>query len=179
MVAYRLPSVGQAVELDRHCPHCGRNGGNIHSGIRWRGIRDIRVQRVAQRRMKCPYCHTTWTTRCEGVEPGRQRTQRLRGIGCVVTDFSGTWQGLEEVDIATQSHREPEETTNRLTIPRGSAVGICLRIPSMRAVSCLWEALRLCVETQTSTPLAWARKSGQTRDSYVQAYSLTYAHYWV
>jgi len=95
VVAYELSSVGQVVKLDRQCPHCGRNGGNIHSGIRWRGILDIRVDRVAQRRMKCPYCHTTWTLRSEGVEAGRQRSQRLRGIGVVLYMLGLSYRNVE------------------------------------------------------------------------------------
>lgn len=95
MVAYRLPSVGQGVELDRHCPYCGRNGGNIHSGIRWRAIRDIRIQRVPQRRMKCPYCRATWTVRCQGVQPGRQRTQRLLGMGVLLYMLGLSYRSVE------------------------------------------------------------------------------------
>jgi len=95
MVRYKLQSVGQAVELDRHCPQCGRIGGNIHSGVRWRGIRDIRVQRVPQRRMKCPYCQTTWTLRSEGVEPGRQRSQRLRGMGVLLYMLGLSYRHVE------------------------------------------------------------------------------------
>jgi transposase-like protein len=95
MVDYEVPSVGSTIKLDRQCPHCGRDGGNIHSGIRWRGIRDIRVQRVPQRRLKCPYCHTTWTVRAEGVEPGRQRTQRLRGIGVLLYMLGLSYRSVE------------------------------------------------------------------------------------
>lgn len=95
VVTYRLPSVGQAVELERHCPYCGRGGGNIHSGLCWRGIRDLRVQRIPQRRMRCPYCRATWTLRCDGVEPGRQRTQRLRGVGVLLYMLGLSYRNVE------------------------------------------------------------------------------------
>jgi len=95
VVAYRLPSVGQGIELDRRCPYCGRNGSNIHSGVRWRPVRDIRIQRVLQRRMKCPYCHSTWTLRCKGVEPGRQRTQRLLGMGVLLYMLGLSYRSVE------------------------------------------------------------------------------------
>jgi hypothetical protein len=95
MVNYRLPSVGCGIKLDRQCPHCGRGGGNIHAGVCWREIRDIRVRRVPQRRMKCPYCHTTWTTRAEGVQPGRQRSQRLRGMAVLLYMLGLSYRHVE------------------------------------------------------------------------------------
>ena len=87
VVRYRLPSVGTGFELDRRCPHCGRLGGRIHSGIRHRRISDPKVHTVAQRRMKCVYCGVTWTLRAEGVGANRQRSERLRLIGVVLDMF--------------------------------------------------------------------------------------------
>jgi len=81
MVRYKLPSVGTALKLDRNCPHCGRGSGRIHSGVCRRGIRDWKVQALAQRRMRCPWCGLTWTLRAEGVSAGRQRSDRLVGLG--------------------------------------------------------------------------------------------------
>ena len=81
MVRYKLPSVGTALKLDRNCPHCGRGSGRIHSGVCRRGIRDWKVQALAQRRMRCPWCGLTWTLRAEGVRAGRQRSDRLVGLG--------------------------------------------------------------------------------------------------
>lgn len=46
--------------------------------------------------MKCPYCHTTWTVRAEGVQPGRQRTQRLRGIGVLLYMLGLSYRGVEQ-----------------------------------------------------------------------------------
>ncbi|RKY23349.1 MAG: hypothetical protein DRP62_06065, partial [Planctomycetota bacterium] len=37
-------------KLERHCPHCGRFGGNIHSGINYRAVSDIKISSVPQRR---------------------------------------------------------------------------------------------------------------------------------
>jgi len=82
MVAYKIPSVGSEVKLDRRCPHCGHNHGRIHTGVMDRGLQDWKVETVPQRRMRCPDCGITWTLRGEGVGPGRQRTDR--GIGFAV-----------------------------------------------------------------------------------------------
>ena len=87
VVRYRRPSVGSRFPLDRHCPHCQRAGGRIHSGIRHRRISDPKVQAVCQRRMKCVYCGVTWTLRADGVGANRQRSERLRLIGVVLYMF--------------------------------------------------------------------------------------------
>lgn len=84
MVRFILSSVGSAVNLDRRCPHCRRNHGRIHSGLQGRRIVDLRTPVVLQRRMRCPDCGMTWTLRAEGVGAGRQRSDRIRGIGIVL-----------------------------------------------------------------------------------------------
>ena len=81
MVCYKMPSVGGRLKLDRHCPHCGRSNGVIHTGVRRRAIRDPKVEHVPQRRMRCPWCGVTWTLRVEGIGPGRQRSEGLLGLG--------------------------------------------------------------------------------------------------
>jgi len=96
MVAYKLPSVGSGLKLDRHCPHCRRANGNIHSGIRHRRITDLRAYSIAQRRMKCPHCGLSWTLRGEGVGPGRQRSDRLRLIGVVLYMFGLSYRAVEK-----------------------------------------------------------------------------------
>ena len=96
MVRYRLPSVGSGLQLDRHCPHCGRAGGNIHSGVCHRPISDLKVLAIPQRRMRCPFCRTTWTLRAEGIGSGRQRSDRLRGITVI-----GYMLGLSYRGVAT------------------------------------------------------------------------------
>jgi len=58
MVRYIIPSVGSQLKLERRCPHCERNDGNIHSSIRYRRISDTKVTAIAQHRMKCPWCRT-------------------------------------------------------------------------------------------------------------------------
>lgn len=83
MVRYRIPSVGSALELDRHCPACGCPNGNIHSAIRSRCIEDPKAVSVAQRRLKCPACGMTWTVRSAGIGAGRQRSDRLIGLGVI------------------------------------------------------------------------------------------------
>lgn len=81
MVHYLFPSVGGELKLERTCPHCHRLGGRIHSAVRLRPICDIRVASLAQQRMHCAYCGTSWTVRAEGVQEGCQHSDRLRAIG--------------------------------------------------------------------------------------------------
>ena len=97
MVHYILPSVGSGFKLDRRCPHCGRGGGNIHSGIRYRPISDLKASAVCQRRMKCPYCRTSWTVRAEGVSHGRQRSDRLIGLGVMLYMFGLSYRNTEKI----------------------------------------------------------------------------------
>jgi len=81
MVKYIIASVSTELKLERRCPHCHRSNGNIHTGIQYRFISDTKVAVIAQRRMKCPWCKTTWTIRSEGIGHGRQRSDRLISFG--------------------------------------------------------------------------------------------------
>ena len=94
MVQYILPSVQGAFKLERRCPHCHRNNGRIHTGLRHRPISDLKVQSIPQRRMKCPWCRTTWTLRPVGVEAGHQRSRRLIGIGVVLYMFGLSYRAV-------------------------------------------------------------------------------------
>lgn len=96
MVTYKLPSVASGLKLDRHCPHCCRNNGRIHSGIIHRRISDLRVWSIPQQRMKCPYCRTTWTLRADGVGHGRQRSDRLRGLGVILYMLGLSYRAVEQ-----------------------------------------------------------------------------------
>jgi len=93
---YIIPSVGSELKLERHCPHCGRFGANIHSGINYRAISDIKVSSIPQRRMKCPFCKTTWTIRSDGVADGRQRSDRLMALGVVLYMFGLSYRSVEK-----------------------------------------------------------------------------------
>jgi len=84
VIVYKLPSVGKELKLDRRCPHCGCPNGNIHSCLRQRWISDPKACHVAQRRMRCPRCGSTWTIRAEGVGHGRHRSELLRGLGVIL-----------------------------------------------------------------------------------------------
>lgn len=95
MLHYIVPSVKTGLKLERHCPHCSRFGGNVHSGINYRAVRDIKISSISQRRMKCPYCKTTWTIRSEGVADGKQRTDRLIAIGAVLYMFGLSYRSIE------------------------------------------------------------------------------------
>lgn len=81
MIKYIIPSAETKVKLERRCPHCHRPNGNIHTGVHYRFISDMKVATTSQRRMKCPWCKTTWTVRAEGISHGRQRSDRLISFG--------------------------------------------------------------------------------------------------
>jgi transposase-like protein len=93
---YILSSVGTGVQLDRHCPHCGNPNGGIHSGVRLRRISDVRATGVAQRRMRCPGCGLTWTLRGGGVGAGRQRSDRLIGMGVILYMLGLSYRAVEQ-----------------------------------------------------------------------------------
>lgn len=84
MIATILPSVSSEVKLERHCPHCGRLGGRIHSRVRVRAISDTKVERIFQQRLRCAFCGNTWTLYSQGVGPGRQRSDRVIGMGVML-----------------------------------------------------------------------------------------------
>lgn len=96
MIRYVIPSVGSSIKLERHCPHCVRFGGNIHSSIHYRAISDVKIRSVPQRRMRCPFCGTTWTTSANGVTDGKQRTDRLVAIGVVLYMFGLSYRAIEK-----------------------------------------------------------------------------------
>jgi transposase-like protein len=96
MIRYHVPSVSSDLKLERRCPHCNRPNGRIHSSITSRHISDPKVETIAQRRMKCPFCGTTWTIRSEGVGPGRQRTDRLICMGVVLYMLGLSYRGVEQ-----------------------------------------------------------------------------------
>jgi len=84
MVKYIIASVSTELKLERRCPHCNRPNGNIHSGVHHRAIRDLKVSSVPQRRMKCPWCNTTWTIRPDGIGGGRQRSDMVISFGVLL-----------------------------------------------------------------------------------------------
>ena len=46
--------------------------------------------------MKCPYCGITWTLRANGVGHGRQRSDRLRGIGVILYMLGLSYRSVEQ-----------------------------------------------------------------------------------
>ena len=96
MVRYHVASVAGSLKLQRRCPHCNRRNGTIDSRITYRSISDPKVETVAQRRMKCPFCKTTWTVRVKGIGHGRQRTDRLICIGVVLYMLGLSCRGVEQ-----------------------------------------------------------------------------------
>lgn len=96
MVRYVIPSVESELKLERHCSHCYRPNGNIHTGIQYRGISDTKVTAIARQRMRCPFCGTTWTIRPEGVGSGRHRSERLLSIGVILYMFGLSYCSVEK-----------------------------------------------------------------------------------
>jgi len=96
VVRYILSSVGSVVRLDRRCPHCRCPNGRIHAAVQPRRIVDLKAAAVAQRRMRCPRCGITWTLRAGGVGPGRQRSDRLRGIGVILYMLGLSYRAVEQ-----------------------------------------------------------------------------------
>jgi hypothetical protein len=96
MVSYTISSVGTTLNLQRHCPNCGRNNGNIHTATLRRRVSDTRIDFIVQRRMKCPWCKTTWTLRPEGIGDGRHRTDRLILMGVVLYMFGLSHRRVEQ-----------------------------------------------------------------------------------
>jgi transposase-like protein len=97
MVNYVIPSVSSELELERRCPHCNRSGGNIHSVMKYRRISDTKAIYVPQRRMKCPWCETTWTLRAQGVTAGPQRSQRLISIGVLLYMLGLNYRSVQQL----------------------------------------------------------------------------------
>ncbi len=100
MVHYIFPSVKSNLKLERRCPHCHRLGGNKHSRIHYRAVSDIKVHAIAQQRMKCPYCRTTWTIRIQGIGHGRQRSDRLITMGVFLYMLGLSYRAVESFLLA-------------------------------------------------------------------------------
>lgn len=95
MIATILPSVSTEVKLERHCPHCGRLGGRIHSRVTARTISDTGVEKVLQQRLRCAFCGNTWTLYSQGVGAGRQRSDRLIGMGLLLYMLGLSYRSVE------------------------------------------------------------------------------------
>ena len=149
MVRYLLPSVGGVLKLERRCPHCGRCNGRIHSAVRHRPIRDLRVGAVAQRRMYCPWCRRSWTLRAAGVGPGYHRSNRTIGLGVLLYMLGLSYRHTEEVLSALgcrsgkssvertweQVSDDPVDPTNNAT---ERLIGLTFKIRAKTAGSSRW-----------------------------------------
>ena len=132
MIQYIIGSVDKGLKLERRCPHCNRPNGNVHSGIRYRGISDIKVQAIAQRRMKCPWCRTTWTIRTEGISHGKQRSDRLIAIGVTLYMFGLSYRYVERF-LPLLSCRASKSTIERDVAVAGQKAKVLhLSAPRMR-----------------------------------------------
>jgi len=102
MIATIFPSVNAEVKLERRCPHCGRLGGRVHSRLKARTISDTKVEEVFQRRLRCAFCGNTWTLYSQGVGPGRQRSDRLIGMGVLLYMLGLSCRAVERFLYAMQ-----------------------------------------------------------------------------
>lgn len=130
MIRYHVPSVSSELKLERTCPHCNRPNGRIHSGITHRYISDPKVETIAQCRMKCPFCKTTWTIRPEGVSDGRQRTDRLICMGVVLYMLGLSYRGVEQ--FLTMFGCLGSKSTIERDLARSGQKAKALHIQSMR-----------------------------------------------
>ena len=80
MIKYIILSICSTLKLERHYPDCGHSGGNIHSRLYYRPISDIKVNSIAQRRMKYPFYKTARTIRSESGDRTNNATGRLIGL---------------------------------------------------------------------------------------------------
>ena len=102
MITTIFPSVSTEVKLERHCPHCGRLGGQIHSRVRARTISDTKVEQASQQRLRCAFCGTTWTLYSQGIGPGRHRSDRLIGMGVLLYMLGLSYRSVERFLYAMQ-----------------------------------------------------------------------------
>jgi len=132
MVKYIVPSVSRELKLERHCPHCGRPNANIHSGIHWRSISDLRVTSVRQRRMRCPWCGTTWTLRLEGIGHGRQRSDWLISIGVLLYMLGLSYRSVERFLPCLQCKGSKSSVERDVAKAGQKAKALHLQAPRMR-----------------------------------------------
>jgi transposase-like protein len=83
MKRIEIPTLESTAQVTRRCPHCERNGGQIHQRRVQRPV-DIRVEQVEKVRMRCAFCRRTWTCQPEGMKHGYSRSQRLRALNVLL-----------------------------------------------------------------------------------------------
>jgi hypothetical protein len=135
MVRYLLPSAEGGLKLERRCPCCGRNHGQIHSGLQHRPISDRKVSTIPQRRMQCPWCRAPWTVRPDGVLPGHHRSRRLEGIGVVLYMLGLSCRAVERflpllecVGSKSGIERDVTAAGQRASDPHRQSPGIRVRV---------------------------------------------------
>ena len=132
MIQYIIASVVRGIKLERRCPHCHRPNGNIHSAIRYRGISDIKVHAIAQQRMKCPWCKTTWTIRTEGVRSAKRRSDRLIAIGVVLYMFGLSYRYVEKILPLLDCKGSKSSIERDVAVAGQKAKALHLSAPRMR-----------------------------------------------
>lgn len=132
MIRYIIPSVGKGLKLERRCPHCGRTNANSHSGIEPRSISDLKVDSIPQRRMKCPFCNTTWTIRPDGVGDGRHRTDMVISFGVLLYMLGLSCRHVELIirALGCKGSKSTVETDGAQTGQK--ARGLHLQAPRLR-----------------------------------------------
>ena len=132
MIATIFPSVNTGVKLERRCPHCRRVGGQIHSRLSARRISDTKVEQVFQQRLRCAYCGTTWTLHSQGVGPGRQRSDRLIGMGVLLYMLGLSYRAVERFLYAMQWKGSKSGVERDVALAEQKASALHEQAPAMR-----------------------------------------------
>jgi len=132
MITTILPSVSTEVKLERHCPHCGRLSGQIHSQVAARAISDTKVEQVFQQRLRCAFCGTTWTVYSQGIGPGRQRSDRLIGMGVLLYMLGLSYRCVERFLHAMQCRGSKSAVERDVDRAGQKARALHNRAPAMR-----------------------------------------------
>ena len=125
---FTLPTITKSSidKFSRKCPHCN-NKGVIHQRVT-RSIRDNKIDKVEQIRLKCKICQKTWNVYPDGVRMNSGRT-----VHCVYMCLLLYACGLshEEVDKVSQVialKRMTSKTTNWRDLQRS---GIFMRMKKL------------------------------------------------
>lgn len=108
MRRYIIPSLKDAAQPDRLCPHCQTATGRIHQR-RLLSVTDTRIGTVHKLRMRCPHCHLTWTCQPDGLKAHFQRSQRIRALNLLLYALGLSYQATATVMTALGA---PESDTS-------------------------------------------------------------------
>lgn len=105
---YIIPSLKEAAQVDRLCPHCATPSGRLHQKRRLPLV-DTRIGAVTKLRMRCATCRLTWTCQPDGLKPHFQRSQRIRALNLLLYALGLSYQATATVMTALGA---PESDTS-------------------------------------------------------------------